>query len=412
MRILIISLYFSPDLISTSKYSGELAVYLALHGHEVHVVTAPPYYPQWKIRPGYSGWRYHREKAGGVTTYRCPLWVPKRPTGFGRLLHLFSFSISCLPVVLRQTRWKPDVILCILPTLFSASNAILAGRMCGAKTWLHIQDFELDAAFGLEMLHGIGIFYPLARRYERSVLTHFDRVSTISMKMLTGCIEKGVRPERTWLFPNWVNTASIRPLADTDRCRRGWGIDPKKVVVLYHGNMGRKQGLKILIEVASRLQKRTDLLFLLCGEGPVRKELEAQARGLSNVRFLDLQPEEKLNELVNLADIHILPQRAGVADLVMPSKLSTMLASGRAVIATADEATELGQVIKKTGLLVPPEDASALQEAICDLANDPKQRARLGALGRQFAIQNWDGEKVLSSFNQQLSQLSSKSQAV
>jgi colanic acid biosynthesis glycosyl transferase WcaI len=209
-----------------------------------------------------------------------------------------------------------------------------------------------------------------------------------------------------------VNTASIRPLADTDRCRRGWGIDPKKVVVLYHGNMGRKQGLKILIEVASRLQKRTDLLFLLCGEGPVRKELEAQARGLSNVRFLDLQPEEKLNELVNLADIHILPQRAGVADLVMPSKLSTMLASGRAVIATADEATELGQVIKKTGLLVPPEDASALQEAICDLANDPKQRARLGALGRQLAIQNWDGEKVLSGFNQQLSQLSSKSQEV
>jgi len=412
MRILILSLYFSPDLISTSKYSGDLAVYLALHGHDVHVVTAPPYYPQWKIRSGYSGWQYRREQAQGISVYRCPLWVPKRPSGLNRIPHLLSFSISCLPVVLMQATWKPDVILCVVPTLFSAPIALAAGRLCGARTWLHIQDFELDAAFNLEILAGFRFLYPLAKLYERSTLTHFDRVSTISNKMLKGCLEKGVRPERTWLFPNWVNTGVIRPLIGANQLRIETGIDIKKVVVLYHGNMGRKQGLEVLIEAASRLQDMPDLLFLLCGEGPMRTELEERAKLLSNVKFMNLQPEEKLNQLVNLADIHVLPQRAGVADLVMPSKLSTMLASGKAVIAMADEDTELGQVVKQAGLLVPPEDSNALTEAICYLADHPDQRLRLGALGRKFAIENWDREIILDGFIQQLSRLEAKNQAI
>jgi colanic acid biosynthesis glycosyl transferase WcaI len=409
MRILIIGLYFSPDIISTGKYSGDLAVYLALHGHEVHVVTAPPYYPQWKIRSGYSGWRYCRERLQGISVYRCPLWVPKKPSGLNRLPHLFSFSISCLPVVLLQTAWKPDVILCIVPTLLSATMALLAGRLCGAKTWLHIQDFELDAAFNLEILPGRRLLYPLAKFFERSTLTHFDRVSTISNKMLHGCFEKGVRPERIRLFPNWVDTTVIRPLTGENPLRIESGLDSKQVVVLYHGNMGRKQGLEILIEVASRLQDMPDLLFLLCGEGPMRSELEKQAKLLPNVKFLDLQPEEKLNQLVNLADIHVLPQHAGVADLVMPSKLTTMLASGKAVIATADENTELGQVVKQAGLLVPPEDSTALKEAIRYLVHNPEQRLRLGALGRKFAMQNWDREVVLNGFIQQLYQFVAKS---
>ncbi len=246
----------------------------------------------------------------GVEVYRCPLWVTKQPSTLKRLLHLLSFSFSSLPVLLKQAAWRPDVVLCVIPTLFSAFPALLAARLCAAKTWLHVQDFELDASFNLDMLSGYRFLYSLAAAFEKFLLTRYDRVSTISKSMVGGCINKGVRPGQAVLFPNWVDTNTIRPLTSENPLRVELGLDSKQLIVLYHGSMGRKQGLEILVEAASRLQDMPGLLFLMCGNGPARFELERQAKTLTNVRFLDLQPLEKLNLLVNLADIHVLPQRA------------------------------------------------------------------------------------------------------
>jgi colanic acid biosynthesis glycosyl transferase WcaI len=402
MRILIIGLNFWPEITSTGKYTSELAVHLASHGHAVHVVTAPPYYPHWKVYPGYSSWQYRRDHYQGMQVYRCPLWVPRRPSGLSRLLHLFSFAFFSFPVALLQAFWKPRIVLCIAPTFFSAPVALLVGKLSQAKTWLHIQDFELEAAFNLNILPGSRFLRPLANFFERVTLKQFDHVSTISNNMLRLGSEKGIPVQRAGLLFNWVNTRAIRPLDGENPLRHESGISEKQLIVLYHGNMGRKQGLEMLIEAAVHLQDVPHLLFLLCGEGPIRPQLEKQAARLPNVRFLDLQPQEKLNQLVNLADIHILPQHAGVADLVMPSKLTTMLASGKAVIATAHENTELGRIARQVGLLVPPEDVAALAQAIRNLVNDPEQRSRLGHLGREFAVKNWDQDLILGEFTRQL----------
>jgi colanic acid biosynthesis glycosyl transferase WcaI len=405
MRILICGLNFAPELVGIGKYTSEMAFWMAEHGHEVHVVSAPPYYPQWQIQAGYSGWRYRLERLSGVEVHRCPLWVRKQPTNKQRLLHLLSFSFSSLPVILAQATWRPDVVLCIIPTLFNALAALLAGRLCDARTWLHVQDFELEASLNLNMLSSYHSLYSLAAALEKFLLTHFDRVSTISKSMVGRCINKGVQSRRAVLFPNWVDTKTIRPLTEENPFRTELGLDSKQMIVLYHGSMGRKQGLEILVEAAARLQDVPGLLFLLCGNGPARSELEQQAGTLSNVRFLDLQPLDRLNLLVNLADIHVLPQLAEAADLVMPSKLTSMLASGKPVIATADEKTELGQVMQQVGLRVPPEDPIALEEAIRFLAQNSRQRSRLGALGREFSVQNWEQEIVLDRMLKQLYKL-------
>ena len=126
-----------------------MAEWLQGRGHQVRVVTAPPYYPAWKVGAGYRGWSYRRESLHGVDVFRCPLWVPESPNGFRRLLHLLSFAVSSIPVMLRQIFWRPDRIFVIEPTLFCAPCALVTARLANAKAWLHIQDFEAEAFFGL-----------------------------------------------------------------------------------------------------------------------------------------------------------------------------------------------------------------------------------------------------------------------
>lgn len=403
MRILLYGLNFAPELVGIGRFTGEMAFHLFEHDFDVRVITAPPYYPAWRVAQGYSGWHYQRESIQGVEIIRCPLWVPKHPSKLKRLPHLLSLALSSFPVIILQAlRYKPDLILCVIPTLFSAPFALLAARLSKAKCWLHVQDFELDAALKLGMLLGSKFFYPLAHGFEKFILTRFDHVSTISENMRTLCIQKGVSTERTFLLLNWVDTEKICPLSIPSAMRVEFNISPQTFVALYHGNMGRKQGLELLIETARILQSNSNVLFVLCGAGPSKKELVEQAGSLSNVRFLELQPEERLNDLVNLADVHLLPQLAEAADLVMPSKLNTMLASGRPVIAGANPSTQVAQVLDNIGIVVHPGDASELANAILDLLNDSPKRLRLGKLSRAYACQNLNKQLILSQLENAL----------
>ena len=139
MRILIYSINYFPEPTGIGKYNGEMAEWLANHGHEVVMITALPYYPWWRVQQPYRSWLYRTELINKVTVHRCPLWVPRHPTGFTRLLHLTSFAFSSIPALLTQWRWKPTVVLCIAPALMNAPFALAFGRLTGAKTWLHIQ---------------------------------------------------------------------------------------------------------------------------------------------------------------------------------------------------------------------------------------------------------------------------------
>lgn len=402
MRILIYSMNFSPELIGIGKYSGEMAAWLAARGHEVRVIAAPPHYPAWRVTDGYAFWRYSRETRDNAVVTRCPVWVPKRLSGLRRLLCLASFALSSFPVaVLGALRWRPDVIWAVEPPLACAPGALIAARLCGARTWLHVQDLEVDAAFAVGLLRGV-MPQRGALALERWLMTRFDRVSTISRSMLERVIARGVDPSLAVLFPNWVDTTSIFPLEGPNPLRQELGIDPDTVVALYAGNMGRKQGFEVVLAAARRLATARpsvkDVLIVLCGDGPVRKGLIREGQGLPNVRFLPLQPVDRLNGLLNLADLHLLPQRADAAELVMPSKLTGMLASGRPVIATAQPESEVGIVVGRCGVLVPAGDDAAFARAIAELAQDGKRRLKLGRAARRFVVAEWDRQVVLDVF--------------
>lgn len=148
-----------------------------------------------------------------------------------------------------------------------------------------------------------------------------------------------------------------------------------------------------------------EVIFVFCGNGVGRADLVALCDGLPNVRFLELQPVERLGALLGMADIHLLPQRADAADLVMPSKLTGMLASGRPVVATAAPGTQVAMVVEQCGLVVPPGDAGALADAVLFLANDADIRAELGAKARAYAEANLGRDAILSRFECELRSL-------
>jgi colanic acid biosynthesis glycosyl transferase WcaI len=173
------------------------------------------------------------------------------------------------------------------------------------------------------------------------------------------------------------------------------GIADDAVVVLYSGTMGGKQGLMVVPGVASRLAARQDVVFVMCGDGVIKPQLQAACAGLPSVRFLPLQPFDRLGELLCMANLHLLPQSKDAEDLVLPSKLSGMLASGRPVIATCQAGTELHAVVSTCGIVVEPEDTSALAEAICRLADDAALRTKLGERARAYAEANFERDAVL-----------------
>ena len=402
MKVLVISINYAPEDISTGYYSGCTAEFLEHGGHDVTVISAPPYYPSWRVFAAYRRFAYATEELRGVRVQRCPLYVPADPTGLRRLLSLASFTMSALPVALfTALRRRPDVVISISPSLMYAPLAVLAARLCGALSWLHIQDLEVDAAVSTGLLRKAGILSSIAFRIERALLRRFDRVSTISEAMAERIVDKGTPRDRLREFRNWAEVEAIQPDIESSALRRELGIDARKVV-LYSGNMANKQGLEVLPEAARLLAGRDDLQFVICGEGPARRSLVEAARDLPNVTFVPLQPRARLPELLSMAALHVLPQIPTAADLVLPSKLANMLASGRPVIATAAAGTTLAHEIEGAGCALEPGRADLIAAAVEELIDDPTRCRALGARGRQLAEERWSRERILARFECEL----------
>ena len=298
-----------------------------------------------------------------------------------------------------QAFWKPDLIFTVEPTFFAAPLTLLTAALSGAASWLHVQDFEVDAAFKMELLPERGKIEALAKGLERVFTGWFTRVSSISDKMVERISARGGVQSDVVLFPNWGDVDQVQPAPREagNSFREELGL-AKKIVFLYSGNMGMKQGLEVLVPLVEAFRSDPRVHFLFCGDGVYRKPLEEQVRHRANVTLMPLQPEDQLNELLNAADIHLLPQKKGAADLVMPSKLCGIFASGRPVIATADEGTQVAKVVAGCGLVVPTGDAKALCAAAMQLIDHPELRASLGLAAREYAVTHLRKELVLEQF--------------
>lgn len=406
MRILIFGINFFPEVISIGPYTTNLAESMARYGDNVLVVSGQPYFPLWRVFKGYSRFSWAKELLfSAVRVIRCPHYVPSRPTGVRRIMHHASFAITSFPIMLwAALRWRPDVVFVVAPALISAPVGLMTARLSGAKCWLHIQDFEVEAAFATGLLKERSLIGSAAIAFEKLIHKRFDRISTISEPMLAKLAEKGIPAERVVEFRNWANLDVVKPIMGESPLRKALGVDTPHVA-LYSGAIGNKQGLEIIPAAARSLAHRKDLTFVICGDGPFLPELQRISSGLDNVRFFPLQPIERLGDLLGMASVHLLPQIAGVADLVLPSKLTNMLASGRPIITTTDAGTALGRAVEGCGTVVPPGDAEALARALESLLDNPEQLETWGHVARERALDQWDSRRILARFRYAVQEL-------
>ncbi|QQD71804.1 WcaI family glycosyltransferase [Acidithiobacillus ferrivorans] len=412
MNILIYGLNYAPEPTGIGKYTGEMAEWLAAQGHTVEVICGLPHYPQWQVAAGYDGFRFRSETLAGVRVHRARHYIPAadRLRARTRIILETSFTWSAARFWLPRffSRKNPDVVIAVLPPMQIGIWPLLYAWVRGVPWVLHVQDLQLDAALRLGMLPG-GVLGQMLYRIETFLLSHATRVSTITEAMRQRVIEKGTQPERAWLFPNWADIEAVRPGPRENDFRKEFGIDPETVLILYAGGMGEKQGLELVLEAARLCADEPRLQFLMAGAGGARLRLERQAAtmGLQNLRFVPVQPVERLAEMLAAGDIHLVVQRRDAADLVMPSKLTNILAAGRPCVATVDPGTALHDAVAGayTGLTTSPGDSAALAEAILRLARDPGQREACGHNARAYAERILDKNHILAKFEQDLSTL-------
>lgn len=397
-EILIYGMNYAPEILGVGRYTGEIGSYLAKRGYGVRVVSTPPHYPGWRVERPHSALRYSCEQREGVDVWRCPIVLGKTMRGFWRLVAPLSFAISSAPLVL----WtffldRPQVVLCIEPTLLVAPLALLA-KLYGARVVLHVQDLEVDAAFALGHLKGrwLQSFVHVAEAW---LLGRFSAIVTISRAMAKRLADKGVDARRIGVVRNWVDLGRIKPLDGPNRFRAKLGFGQEDFIVLYAGNIGVKQSLDVVLEAAREIDESLGVRFVIAGEGPEKPRLMRDYANIGSLRFLPPQPEDKLCELLNLADLHVLPQSRGAADLVLPSKLGGMLASGKPLLVTADAGTELYEVLHGTAIVVPAGDSAAMAREISTLAST----GRHPALGNGRALAKFfSRDACLESFHEHL----------
>lgn len=410
MKFLLVSQNYSPELTGIGKYNGDMCTEFVKRGIDVSAVVAPPYYPEWQVKKGYSRWWYKKERVAGVDILRCPLYVPKKVKTVRRLIHLLSFAFTSGLALMTKLFSRPDVIFLVQPTLFCAPMVLLYSKLTGAKSVMHIQDFEVDAMFGLGMV-GEGRIARWTKKIETWLMRQFDLVSTISFSMMDKAKSKGVEEEKIIYFPNWSNTDFVSPDTQGDVLKKEWGFDSSDKIVLYAGNIGHKQGLEIVLEAARDLSDSTAVKFVIVGAGAHLKQLMQQARkmNLINLFFKPLEPWERVPEMLALADIHLVVQKKGAADAVLPSKLTNILSAGGHALITTELDTELGRINEKfPGIYscVEPENTDLFVGALRQLLN--QDLTRHNPVARQYALDYLAKDKILNAFVSELEQLVGK----
>ena len=389
MRILILCPHFAPDVAPTGEVMTSIADALAARGHELHIVTSLPWYREHAVEKGWGGRLWRTERTSWGRTTRLHPFPTDKTNIPARAVAFAGFTGLATVAGLLQRR-RPDVVMVMSPPLPLGVSGWLAAASRRAPFVFNIQDVFPDVAVELGAITDRRVI-AVASWLERFLYRRADAVTVLSEDLRDNVAAKlrGHRPERVHVIPNFVDTDRIRPSERENSYRAEYGLTGR-TVVMYAGNVGLSQSLDLVVEAARRNRDRDDLAFVINGGGSALEGLRRSAEGIANLHFVPMQPRERLPEVLAAADLHLVPLRAGLARSSVPSKLYSILAAGRPVLASVDAGTEVATTIERAGagISVPPEDPDAFCSALDSLLADPAGMARIGAAGRSF-VEDW-----------------------
>lgn len=388
---LIVTQHFRPEVIGSAPYCTDLADWLAGQGRPVTVLTGRPHYPNPDDFAAFNATAPHCEAAGGMVVERLRSWAPRRRSALLRIVSECLFLLAGLTALLSGRVARHNMVVSLAPSIFAVMLGVAATKR-GGRHFAMVHDIQSGLAQGLNFVRS-GLLLRLMQFCERITLNRLDGVFVLTEEMRAQLRRLGVTAPIE-ILPIWVDTDRIRPAAPTAG---------KAPVLLYSGNLGRKQGLEQVIALAEDLAAvRPDVTIVLRGDGSEREGLarEIASRGLQNVRFADLLPREQLNEGLALGDVHLVPQKPSAADFAIPSKIYSIMAAGRPFLATANPGSSLWRLQEETGafLCVPPDDRTALRDAALRLLDSPDLRGEMGARGRSYIEQKHGRAAVLAAF--------------
>ena len=404
--ITIIGINFYPEDTAIGLYTSQLAQFLYSNDFDVTVITGFPYYPSWKIDENYRNKkRFIQEDYKGIKVIRYRQYVPRKPTFFKRILHLLDFSFGTFINIFKIK--NTDAVLCIVPFIGSVFLGKILAKFKKAKLWVHIQDFEFDAASDSNLVENNrdkGLFFKLLFRVERKILKSTDSLSTISSAMMIRLNSK-IHPQKinTKLLPNWVDINFIKP----QNFEQHKYLSSKKFKILYSGNIGEKQDWDFFIEFTKSLVSYEDIEIIIVGNGSKRVWLEEKILDLDNIYFYSPVEYSELSNLMCSADLHILFQKNEVIDTVMPSKILAMMSSQKPSIITGNLKSEVATIMHKSnaGKYFETNNLKGVINCVNEIKSNKKLQEIYGNNARQFVSENFSKEKILNQFKQTLNNL-------
>jgi colanic acid biosynthesis glycosyl transferase WcaI len=377
--------------------------YLA-KSYNVDVITGFPYYPEWEIRDDYKNKkRFLVEKKDNINIYRYKQYVPKNPNFKKRVLHLLDFTIGSVRNVFKVK--KCDLVICVVPFTSSIALGLLMAKLRGAKVWVHIQDFEFDAAIesglaGEQKGLKSKIFNALFK-LEKRLLDKADIVSTISYGMLSKLESKTSTPN--YFFPNWVDENFIDP----NRAKKHSLMKSNKFRVLYSGNIGAKQDWDFFIRVLEYFKANDTIEFIVVGAGAKKEWLVEETKQYTNLSHYMPVEYSELPDLLCSANLHILFQKNDVIDTVMPSKLLGMMASSVPSLVTGSLESEVAKVFKKSqgGYFYDSDAFDNVVNSINILLKDRDKAKQMGFSARKYIVNKFSSKVVLEEFEKKISEI-------
>ncbi|NNC50722.1 MAG: WcaI family glycosyltransferase [Flaviramulus sp.] len=390
----IIGINYYPEDSAIGLYSTEKAEYLVSKGFDVTVITGFPYYPQWEIREDYKSKNYLvKESVNGVKIFRSKQYVPKDPTFIKRIVHLTSFTFGNFINLFRVD--KPDIVISIVPFTTSALLGWLLKKRYKAKHWVHIQDFEFDAAIDSGLLKGNKkVVINLLQSIEKFVLNKADIVSTISFGMINKLKTK--TKTKTYYLTNWIDVEKFSNL----NLKPHHYLSSTSFKILYSGNIGAKQDWVFFIEFLNHLMNIDNIEVIVVGEGAEKENLLKKIKSYTFVKHYNLVPYDELPLLLSGADLHILFQKTDVIDTVMPSKILGMMASAKPSIITGNLKSEVATVFSDSngGFYFDGKSMEDIINQIVLLKANKNLCLELGQNAKAYVEEKYSKNKVLSKF--------------
>lgn len=381
-RVAILGLNYPPEPTGVSPYMGSFARGLRARGIPVRVYTAHPHYPEWEFREGYGQWT-RREVIDEISVTRFRHYMPKRPDGIRRLLSEVTFGLR-----LAFARWgNPDVVVLVSPALFATAIATVRARFSRRRPAVVIWVQDLYSLGITETGAGGGTVARVMTSVESATLRAASGVVVIHSRFASYVTDTlGVDPARVQVVRNWTH---LEPAPSPDisevRARHGWSA--AETVVLHAGNMGAKQGLENVVE-AARLadEQELPLRFVLLGNGSKREQLKELGHGIERLQFIDSLDDHDFQAALASANILLVNELPGVAEMAVPSKLTSYFSTGRPVLAAthADGATASEIRAADGGVVIEAGKPEDLVSAALGLGGDPERARALGASGLRY----------------------------